>query len=64
VFFENALNVTAIVISQSDDQVLAEFDILGGHNPAAMGAFSDQEVSTAESVAKSLIEEIYGKEEQ
>ena len=59
----NQLNVTATVISQSDEQTLAEFEILGAHNPAAFGAFSDQEVSTAESVAKSLMEEIYGKEQ-
>ena len=57
----NKLNVTATVISQSDDNVLAEFEIMGAHNPAVMGAFTDQEVSTAESVAKSLVEEIYGK---
>jgi len=57
----NELNVTASVISQSDDTLLAEFEILGAHNPAALGAFSDQEVSTAESVAESLLEEIYGK---
>ena len=57
----NELNVTATVISQSDDEVLAEFEVLGAHNPAALGAFSDQEISTADSVAKSLVDEIYGK---
>jgi len=57
----NELNVTATVISQSDDDVLAEFEVLGAHNPAALGAFSDQEISTAESVAKSLVDKIYGK---
>jgi len=56
----NELNVTATIISQSDGEVLAEFDILGAHNPAALGAFSDQEVTTAESVAQSLVDEIYG----
>ena len=57
----NELNVTATVVSKSDNQVLAEFDVIGEFNPAAMGAFSNQEIWTADSVAESLVEAIYDK---
>jgi len=55
----NLLFVTATVRSPDDNQVLAVFDIKGDYNPGGFGAFTDPEVSTAENVAKALVEEIY-----
>jgi len=55
----NKLDVTATVKSQEDGKILAEFDVKGDYNPGGFGAFSNPEISTAESVAEALIAEIY-----